>query len=101
MPQSGEVKRKCLPLILKSQTSDGGWGPQPHTPAEAFDTAIVLLALQAASETQPIARARAFLISLQEADGAWPETTRPSGAQSYAERISTTAWAAYALLPGF
>lgn len=100
MPHSEEVRRKCLPWILRSQTSDGGWGPQPHTPAEAFDTAIVLLALEAANETQPIARGRAFLMSLQEADGGWPETTRPSGAQSYAERVSTTAWATYALLRG-
>ena len=98
MPQSPEVRRKCLPMLLASQTSDGGWGPQPHVPAEAFDTALVVLALRAAGETKPIARARAFLISLQEPSGAWPETTRPSGGQSYAERISTAAWVTLALL---
>jgi hypothetical protein len=98
MPQSPEVRRKCLPMLLASQTSDGGWGPQPHVPAEAFDTAVVLLALRAAGETKPNARARAFLISLQEPSGAWPETTRPSGGQSYAERISTAAWVTLALL---
>ncbi|MEX0713581.1 MAG: hypothetical protein WD278_14585 [Pirellulales bacterium] len=31
-------------------------------------------------------------------DGSWPETTRPAGGQSYAQRISTTAWATIALL---
>jgi hypothetical protein len=98
LPRSAEIKRKCLPMILSSQTSDGGWGPQPHTPAEAFDTAIVLLALNAAGETQPAGRGRAFLIAQQEPTGAWPETTRPGGAQSYAERISTTAWVTCALL---
>jgi squalene cyclase len=98
LPQSQEVRRKCLPMLLASQTSDGGWGPQPHVPAEAFDTAVVVLALRAAGETKPIARARAFLISLQEPSGAWPETTRPSGGQSYAERISTAAWVTLALL---
>jgi hypothetical protein len=98
LPQSPEVRRKCLPMLLASQTSDGGWGPQPHVPAEAFDTAVVVLALRAARETKPIARARAFLISLQEPSGGWPETTRPSGGQSYAERISTAAWVVLALL---
>lgn len=98
MPRSEIVRRKCLPLLLSAQTSDGGWGPQPHLPAEAFDTAVVMMALRAAGETGPIGRAKAFLISLQEASGAWPETTRPSGSQSYAERISTAGWVTLALL---
>jgi hypothetical protein len=98
MPGSEEVRRRCLPLLLSSQTSDGGWGPQPHVPAEAFDTAVVILALRAAGETKPIPRARAFLLSLQEPSGAWPETTRPSGGTSYAEKISTAAWVILALL---
>src|SRR5207247_1322741 len=45
LPQSEAVRNKCLNLILAAQTSDGGWGPQPRVPAEAFDTAVVLLAL--------------------------------------------------------
>ena len=103
MPRSEEVRSKCLPMLLASQTSDGGWGPQPHVPAEAFDTAVVILALRAAGDgvigyTGPIARARAFLIGSQEASGGWPETTRPSGGTSYAERISTAAWVVLALL---
>jgi hypothetical protein len=31
-------------------------------------------------------------------DGSWPETTRPADRESYAHRISTTAWATLALL---
>jgi hypothetical protein len=98
MPRSAAVKRKCRAMIRNAQTSDGGWGPQPHMPAEAFDTAVVLLALQAAGERGPMARGRALLIAMQEATGAWPGTTRPSGGQSYAERISTAGWVTYALV---
>jgi hypothetical protein len=86
----------CRQFLLQSQTSDGGWGAQPKMPAEAFDTAMVLLALK--GEGAAASRGRALLIKLQESDGGWPETTRPSGSQSYAERISTTGWVAYALL---
>ncbi|MEO8371189.1 MAG: prenyltransferase/squalene oxidase repeat-containing protein [Candidatus Solibacter sp.] len=86
----------CRQFLLQSQTSDGGWGAQPRMPAEAFDTAMVLLALK--GEGPAAARGRALLIKMQEEDGGWPETTRPSGSQSYAERISTTGWVVYALL---
>lgn len=92
---------KHLAPLLAAQNSDGGWGPQPHAPSEAFDTAVVLLALNgiadAARNAAP-ARGRAFLEKFQLNDGSWPETTRPSGFVSYAERISTAGWAAYALL---
>jgi hypothetical protein len=82
----------CRRFLLAAQTSDGGWGPQPRMPAEPFDTAMALLALGGN------ARGRLWLLKVQEPDGAWPETTRPAGSQSYAERISTTAWVVYALL---
>ncbi|MGH9631483.1 MAG: hypothetical protein ACRD7E_24525 [Bryobacteraceae bacterium] len=88
--------------VLAAQTSDGGWGPQVHAPAEAFDTAVVLLALQGMNEPDrtrdAIARGRAFLMAAQEPSGGWPETTRPPGAQSYAQHISTSGWAALALV---
>ena len=45
-----------------------------------------------------IARGRQFLIDRQLPDGSWPETTRPSGQESYAQRISTAGWATLALL---
>jgi Prenyltransferase and squalene oxidase repeat. len=82
-------------MILRAQSSDGGWGPNPMAASEPFDTAVVLLALR---DAKAVARGRAFLIARQRPDGGWPETTRPAGAQSYAQHISTTAWAALALL---
>ena len=45
-----------------------------------------------------IARGRDFLIRDQLPDGSWPETTRPAQQESYAQRISTTAWAVLALM---
>ena len=45
-----------------------------------------------------IRRGREFLLKSQYADGSWPETTRPPGAESYAQRVSTSGWAALALL---
>ena len=86
----------CRELILAAQTSDGGWGPQRGMPAEAFDTALALLALR--DKPAAVERGRAFLIRTQDSAGAWPETTRPSGGVSYAERISTAGWVLYALL---
>ena len=102
MPQSQRVRVKCLEMVLGAQTSDGGWGPQLHVPAEDFDTAVVLLALHAVGDPartgQASERGRAFLLSRQLPSGGWLETTRPSGGQSYAEHISTTGWVLYALL---
>jgi hypothetical protein len=45
-----------------------------------------------------ILRGRKFLASTEIADGSWQETTRPPRSESYAQRLSTTAWAAQALL---
>ena len=90
--------QKCRDWILNSQTSEGGWGPQPKMPAEPFDTALAMLALHASGQTKPRARARALLLGMQETFGAWPETTRPAGGNSYAEHISTAGWVLYALL---
>ena len=79
---------------------------------EAFDTALALLALAGlrpidSLSTAPystpdldaaIERGRAALLRTQNPDGSWPETTRPPNGDSYAQRISTTAWALMALL---
>ena len=89
----------CRDRLLAAQTSDGGWGPQEKLPAEAFDTALALLALaKSRGSASAVDRGRAFLIKMQDADGAWPETTRPSGGTSYAQRISTAGWVTCALL---
>lgn len=95
-------RRHCLVLIRKGQSESGGWGPYVHSPPEAFDTAIVLLALARCAD-QPDARemlrkGRAFLVKLQKEDGSWDETTRPPGNASYAQRLSTSGWATLALL---
>jgi hypothetical protein len=99
LPASGG---KNLDALLAAEGSDGGWGSQPRAPAEAFDTAVAMLALAGlrptAYTTTAIERGRAFLIKSQLKDGAWPETTRPAGFTSYAERISTAGWTTYALL---
>jgi hypothetical protein len=106
----GDIKSKraeareamCLDLIHKGQASNGGWGPYFQSAPEPFDTAIVVLALvyhaRRTEVKQEIQAARGFLIASQLADGSWPETTRPPGAESYAQRISTTSWAVLALL---
>lgn len=95
-------REQALQLIQRSQTSDGGWGAYADAPPEVFDTAMVLLAL-APMRDQPeitlmIQRGRKFLAANQYDDGSWPETTRPSGNESYAQRLSTTGWAVMALL---
>ena len=88
---------KWLDLLLKGQGSEGGFGPFQNAPAEVFDTAIALLALPSSGVDEQ-KRGRQYLLKTQQLDGGWPETTRPSGAQSYAQRISTSAWALLALL---
>lgn len=95
-------REQYLKLIRAAQTRNGGWGPYADSPPEPFDTAIVLLAL-AQFRREPgiddlIRRGRSFLVTEQNPDGSWPETTRPPGGESYAQRLSTTGWATLALL---
>jgi hypothetical protein len=106
---------ECLALIRQGASPGGGWGAYANAAPEAFDTALVLLGLarlkarvaagtraedrERAAEIAPwIESGREFLRRTQRADGSWQETTRPPGAESYALRISTTAWAVIALL---
>ncbi len=92
----------CLKLLRRAQTRDGGWGPYADAPPEAFDTALVLLALaevkQEAGVKELRRRGRHYLLTQQTAAGNWPATTRPSGGDSYAQMMSTTGWATLALL---
>jgi hypothetical protein len=95
-------RRAALDLLRKGEGREGGWGPYVNSPAEAFDTAVAVLALAAGPEDAAARamrrRGRAYLAAAQQADGSWTETTRPAGATSYAQRLSTTGWATLALL---
>ena len=104
---------ESLDLIRTGRSRDGSWGPYVSSFPEVFDTALVLIGLarvlprfeadekgreRADEGREWIRRGRERLVALQEKDGSWRETTRPPGAESYAQRVSTTAWAALALI---
>jgi hypothetical protein len=94
-------RRRCLELVRKGQSRDGGWGPYVNAAPEPFDTAVVVLALvgQEGNEATGLARrGRAFLVATQQEDGSWRETTRPAERESYAQRLATAGWATLALL---
>ena len=96
------TRLRILRLLREAQQKSGGWGPYANSPSEPFDTAIALIALATidndATIPDMIARGRRHILDMQLDSGAWPETTRPAGAVSYAQHISTTAWALEALL---
>jgi hypothetical protein len=102
MPEGDARGEALVNAIVEAQGSDGGWGPQRFAPSEPFDTAVVLLALAGRGLTgqaaEALTRGREFLVRAQLPEGGWPETTRPPGAGSYAQHISTSAWATLALL---
>ena len=92
---------RALAVLKRGQGSDGGWGPYVSSPSEPFDTALAVIGLSTVGDAAlrpSIERARAYVVDAQNGDGSWPETTRPPGGESYAQRISTTAWALLALL---
>jgi hypothetical protein len=97
-------RTRCFALIRQGESRKGGWGPSVHSAPEPFDTALVLLALaQQPSTAETLAmmrRGKSYLVAVQQEDGSWPETTRPSGRESYAQRLSTTGWVTLALLQG-
>jgi hypothetical protein len=97
-----EPREQALEIVRRGQSDDGGWGPFASAPPEAFDTAVVLLALAAQQDRRELAplvdRGRAYLVAQQSDDGGWPATTRPPGVDSYAQRLSTSAWATSALI---
>jgi hypothetical protein len=101
-PAAKVQRQRCLEMLRKGEARTGGWGPYVRSAPEVFDTAVVLLALAQQEQTADVRarrqRGRAYLLRMQEKDGSWIETTRPTGAESYAQRISTTAWATMALL---
>ncbi len=100
-PAADRQRARSLEIIRQGESPEGGWGPFVNSPPEAFDTALVLLALAAQkqpTEAAMIARGRKFLLATQNGDGSWPATTRPRGVDSYAQQLSTTAWATQALV---
>jgi hypothetical protein len=103
-PDAAARRRSQALAVLKSGHSDnGGCGPFVNSPPDVVDTALAVIALSRQSNRESlaplIAAGRAYLIAQQQADGSWPPTTRPPGADSYAQQSSTTAWALQALLP--
>jgi len=95
----GDRRPEALELLLRGQGAEGGWGPYVNAPPETFDTAVAVLALASVRhERERIGRGRQYLVRSQLPSGGWTETTRPSGGRSYAQHISTTAWATLALL---
>jgi hypothetical protein len=111
-PAALAQRERCLEVLKRGQGPDGGWGPYVTSQSEPFDTALAVLALAAmrtiespAASSHPdlelrmaIDRGRQYLAGTQNPDGSWPETTRPPNGESYAQRISTTAWSLLALL---
>lgn len=94
-------RERCLAIIKKGEDQQGGWGPYVSSSPEPFDTALIALALTPFTDHQTCdmrRRARAYLLSIQKPDGSWTETTRPAGEESYAQRVSTSAWGTLALL---
>jgi hypothetical protein len=106
------LRRNCLSILRNGQSPAGGWGPYVTAAPQVFDTAMAVLALSSL-EAEPrlarsayrieelkeaIANGKKFIVSQQRADGSWPETTRPANQESYAQRISTAAWAMLALM---
>jgi hypothetical protein len=111
-PAAVAQRQRSLEVLKRGQGPDGGWGPYVASQSEPFDTALAVLALAGVPNVEgrssvpysdrdleeAITRGRAYLLGAQSPDGSWPETTRPSNGESYAQRISTTAWALLALL---
>src|SRR5262245_52761838 len=88
--------------LLKSQNGDGGWVAYSNTPAEPFETAMALIALNAVRDRPGIEarilKGREFLVSVQFKDGGWPAARQSTTGETYARHISTSAWATLALL---
>jgi hypothetical protein len=97
-----DLRKNAYENLLATQAGDGGWGLYAASITEPFDTALAMLALARqpldARVSLAIERGRHYLIASQQPDGGWIETTRPPGAVSYAQRLSTTGWATLALL---
>jgi hypothetical protein len=104
---------RSLELLRGTQAENGGWPPEAGGTPRAFETAVAILGLEQLRRDprlartafgeedlrQALERSRTYLAATQLADGSWPEAASP-GRDSYAERISATAWALAAILEG-
>lgn len=109
-PATKSRLRECVELLALAQGDEGGWGPYRDSPTEPFDTALALMALarvadapgwlgrSAEERTRSRWRGTQALVRLQRQDGAWLETTRPPGGESYSQWIGTAGWALRALV---
>lgn len=111
-PQAMAQRKRCLEILKSAQKPDGGWGPTVDAASQSFDTALAILVLSNLRSEPTLAapaysshelrasieKARDYLVQKQENDGSWEANSRPPVKESYARRISTTAWALRALL---
>lgn len=82
----GKVDPQWVEDLLGKQRANGGWGQTDNLPADAYGTAYVLLALEAAGqdmEDQRVKRGLNFLLSTQAKDGSWHVKTRAFAIQPY------------------
>jgi hypothetical protein len=105
--RTGRPAEEWQPLVERikvTQNADGGWSQAKRMASDAWATGQALFALAHASKKPDdpvIARARAFLIRTQRADGSWPMTSRPvkpGGAGSKSLIPITGAGTAWAVL---
>ena len=79
----GRPAEEWKPLVRRikeRQNADGGWSQAEEMASDAWATGQALYALAHAGiepDEPAIARARAFLIRTQRADGSWPMMSRP------------------------
>jgi hypothetical protein len=88
----GLGRKPDIDKLISLQGKDGSWNG-----SEAFDTAVAMIALRSHAP-DAVKRGRDWLLKSQLGPGGWRGTTRPAGGQSYAQHISTTAWALMALV---
>ena len=79
----GRPREEIEPMVSRikeRQNADGGWSQAQDMGSDAWATGQALYALAHAGikpDDPAIARAQAFLIKTQAADGSWPMTSRP------------------------
>lgn len=74
--RKGFLTEFCLPALLRSQNSDGGWGFREGSESAIEPTAWALIALEGQRQPEEVRervlRGGEFLLDSQLADGSWP-----------------------------